>query len=164
MAPAARKHVMDEAIAGRPEPAEGEAVVKVVQADGGYIYRVQVLGITIAARFCLFNALSVSDFPWSDGTRSHFSWASSIKVSETAVGQTRFAHTMTGAATDSLPLVLLSRDLCHLRGARDRGGHRESGETARGNDACALQRPDKAPPRGELVVHNNNAPTDGPCT
>ena len=39
---AARKHVIDDAIDGRPEPGEGEAVVKILQADGGYIYRVQV--------------------------------------------------------------------------------------------------------------------------
>ena len=34
--------MIDDAIDGRPEPGEGEAVVKILQADGGYIYRVQV--------------------------------------------------------------------------------------------------------------------------
>jgi len=32
---------LEDAIDGRPEPGEGEAIVKVVQADGGYLYRVQ---------------------------------------------------------------------------------------------------------------------------
>ena len=85
----ARKHVLDEAIAGRAEPSEGQEVVKVVQADGGYFYRVQVACLKILAPTARESVIDLPIRFSADGTRAYLFRATPSKVQKATVGEAR---------------------------------------------------------------------------